>query len=376
LRKITVGHLASFHGNVGDQFNHLSFRPWLQKQTSDQLVWKEFEIRDSYRGDRLLKPDFIEFAKSKDLIVIGGGNFFELWPENSVNGTSINLSTYDIQSIGKPVFFNSLGVDAGQGISGRARDYFKSFFESLTNNPKYFVSLRNDGSLEQLNDMGVESLNLSVLPDAGFFYSRNHQNYKENIIVGINIAEDMSNLRYGVDNGEVFLQSLTKAIINLSNWNNKIQFRFFPHIYSDLAFISRLLKLLPDKIVRTDITVEKYSTREEDAIKLSIAYGECELVVATRFHANALPLGLGVPTIGLNTYPQIQKTFREIGLLDQCVSPNDGDFESKLEFLMRDALVRNSDWQSKQEQIKNKLVKDREEVGAQLSSWMSRNIAR
>jgi polysaccharide pyruvyl transferase WcaK-like protein len=374
MKEINIGHLASFHGNVGDQLNHLSFRPWMQTQIRSSLKWTEFEIRDCYRKKKTFNPDFFNFAISKDLVVIGGGNFFELWPENSINGTSIDLSFQEIQDIGKPVFFNSLGVDAGQGMSKRAEVNFKTFFESIANDPLCFVSVRNDGSLEQLKALNIDTDHVTVLPDAAFFYNNYTVGSQASINIGLNIAEDMKTLRYEDGDGETFLRSLARTIEDLSEWNDQIKFVFFPHIYSDIAFISRLLNLLTDQIVRNKVTVEKYSTISDDAMRLPIAYGKCDLVVATRFHANVLPLGMGVPTIGLNTYPQIYKLYDEIGLQEQCISPDGIDFESKLQELIHDALLRNSHWVSKQALMKNKIVNDRKKVGIQLSSWLKRNI--
>ena len=184
----------------------------------------------------------------------------------------------------------------------------------------------------------------------------------------------MTTLRYRDSNGETFLRSLANVIESLYQSNDQINYVFFPHIYSDIAFISRLLKLLSDQIVRKNISVEKYSTKIDDAKSLALAYSKCDLVLAMRFHANVLPLGMGVPTIGLNTYPQIYKLYDEIELQEQCISPNALDFENKLQELTQDALLRNTNWVSKQVLMKNKMVNDRKKVEIQLSNWITRNI--
>ena len=44
-------------------------------------------------------------------LVIGGGNYFELWPKNSPTGTSIAMPLELFDKIEVPVFFNALGVD-------------------------------------------------------------------------------------------------------------------------------------------------------------------------------------------------------------------------------------------------------------------------
>lgn len=145
-----VAHLASFCGNIGDQLNHQTFQSWFQTLFVGKLEWNRFEIRDCYRRKTKFNPDFIQFAKTNEIVVIGGGNFFELWPNDSENGTSIDLSIQEIHDIDRPIIFNAIGVDTAQGISKNAKNNFKTFFEHLTNNPKCFVSVRNDGSFNQL----------------------------------------------------------------------------------------------------------------------------------------------------------------------------------------------------------------------------------
>ncbi len=167
---INVGHLGSFIGNIGDIINHESFRIWFESVLGLKVRWQKFEIRDCYRAEKTFNPDFIEFANKQDLVVIGGGNFFELWPENSCNGTSIDLSYSNLKAIKCPVFFNGLGVDGGQGVGNQAQKNFRSFFNDIANDNQFFVSVRNDGSIAQLHELGISTAGVKCLPDAAFFY--------------------------------------------------------------------------------------------------------------------------------------------------------------------------------------------------------------
>jgi hypothetical protein len=53
-RPMSVLHLASFPGNVGDIANHFGFRPWFERLVEREVKWTEIEIRDFYRGTRTL----------------------------------------------------------------------------------------------------------------------------------------------------------------------------------------------------------------------------------------------------------------------------------------------------------------------------------
>ena len=45
---MNILHLASFNGNVGDNFNHQGFRPWFEKISGKNINWTQLEIRQFY----------------------------------------------------------------------------------------------------------------------------------------------------------------------------------------------------------------------------------------------------------------------------------------------------------------------------------------
>ncbi len=143
-------HIASFSGNIGDNANHMGFRPWFEAQLGRQAVWTKLEIREFYWGDRQWDADLVEFINSHDMLIIGGGNYFELWVEQSPTGTSIAIDQKLFDDIEVPVFFNALGVDPGQGVPPVSRERFTSFLDKLLSSDQYLVSVRNDGARENL----------------------------------------------------------------------------------------------------------------------------------------------------------------------------------------------------------------------------------
>ena len=114
-----VLHVASFRGNIGDNANHAGFRPWFESMLGQAPEWIEFEICDVYRKTRAFDADFAKQANTCDLVVIGGGNYFELWVENSPTGTSISVPDDVMDAIKPPIFINALGWTMPRAIPKR-----------------------------------------------------------------------------------------------------------------------------------------------------------------------------------------------------------------------------------------------------------------
>ena len=49
---LRILHLASFTGNIGDNANHMGFRPWFENQVGVPIAWTDLEIREFYWGER------------------------------------------------------------------------------------------------------------------------------------------------------------------------------------------------------------------------------------------------------------------------------------------------------------------------------------
>ena len=197
-------HIASFSGNIGDNANHKGFYNWFRKIIKEDIIFHYQEIREFYWGEKKWNIKFIEFMNSFDFIVIGGGNFFELWVENSPSGTSIGIDPKLIKYIKKPVFFNALGVDPGQGVPNLCKYRFKSFLDEIFSRKNFFISLRNDGAIKNISEHIGLSYSEKVFQgvDNGFFAKYRPLNLQNTFginpsnTIAINIASDMSHIRF------------------------------------------------------------------------------------------------------------------------------------------------------------------------------------
>ncbi|MCB5184118.1 polysaccharide pyruvyl transferase family protein [Methylobacillus gramineus] len=339
-----VLQIGSFSGNVGDIANHYGFRNWFQGLLG-KIQWDEFEIRNVYRKNVAFDNDFVATVNQYDLVVVGGGNFFELWVDSSPTGTSISIEIEMFEKIKVPVFFNALGVDDGLGCSDKSLARFTNFLEVLTSSRQYLVSVRNDGAMATLkkrisNNIMVDKV--LPLPDGGFFVNSidtlrdiaPNAQIKDPVTIGINLAGDMLETRYPGGSGEHdysgFISEFSDTLAEMWSDNKSLRFIFFPHIYSDLKVYADILSRLPDACRRENVKVAGYETNVKFEDTLFSEYGNCTLILGMRFHANVVAIANHVPVIGLYSYKQIKELFCELGIEEKIVDVRQINFKKEL----------------------------------------------
>ena len=169
---LKVLHLASFSGNMGDNANHRGIRKIFNKYLNFNMTYDELEIREFYIswGKRFFDSSFADLVNDYDLLIIGGGNFFDLYLDKSVTGTTINMTEQILQKIKTPIVFFGVGFDPYKGITDELINRFKRFLDNLLESEKVFISLRNDGSVENIKKyIGEEYVKyICKVPDGGF----------------------------------------------------------------------------------------------------------------------------------------------------------------------------------------------------------------
>ena len=326
-KSLQVLHLASFNGNIGDVANHAGARALFSQHLDFDLDVTELEIREFYWGLRAFDVDFIRYANRFDFLLIGGGNYFELWVDKSATGTSIDIPAEHLNALTVPTAFYALGVDTGQGCSSVAALRFRAFMDTVLSRKDMFVCVRNDGSSTALSEILGPSYSIvvPVMPDGGFFAgatlvepslaSRN-----ERKLIGINLAGDMLDRRFNADlSSEAFLSEFSSACTRLLVENPFIDLEFVPHIWRDIQVISEILPFFPDALLRSRIRVAPLHASPCGLQEFLTTYQKFSLVLGTRFHANVCPIGMGVPTRGLLNYPQVSHLYRELGLTERLV---------------------------------------------------------
>ncbi len=371
-------HIASFSGNIGDNANHMGFRPWFEQQVGAPTTWTNLEIREFYWGDRQWDEALVDFINSHDMLIIGGGNYFELWVEQSPTGTSIAIDQKLFDKIKVPVFFNALGVDPGQGVPDVSRQHFTTFLDKLLGSDQYLVSVRNDGARENLRQHIGPTYADQVydLPDHGFFIevpegakSWTPENGMQR--VAINLACDMSETRFSrFENQAAFAREMAAVVMALAKRFPQTQFCFVPHIFRDLEIISQVIGFLDDRLRRRRLFVAPYDTGDAAARRILSLYNAADLVMAMRFHANVCPMALGRNVLGLNCYVQIENLYRGLNLTDQLVNISQPGFGRDAIRTAENVLSNSGDFSLMTKQAVSGVSQQRRNFEPKLQSWL------
>ena len=322
---LNVLHVAAFGGNLGDYINHTNFRSWLESHFEDNyLNWNRLDLREVWRGDRDLERAIRSFEgeAKPDLIVVGGGNFWETWDDSSASGTSINMTAEQFKDLDVPVFFNSIGVEIARGISKNAKLRFVNDLSTYLDSNQFFTTVRNDGAVKNLRALGFSDPRLRVLPDAGFFVSERKisMDQSSRFCVLLNLAEDFPDLRYsGFADEADFLFHLA-AVLKRIAARFSVHFHFEAHVPGDLYICQRLMRMLPESILRDSFSV-RYSRHSESGLDTVLSdYQRADLVVAQRFHSSILGLRLSKDVVSISNHPQI------LDMMDETSAPKSASF--------------------------------------------------
>jgi polysaccharide pyruvyl transferase WcaK-like protein len=331
---LKVLHLASFNGNHGDKFNHLGFYSWFTHFLPSRTIWTQLEIRQFYGKPNPFDSNLVSIVNEHDLFIIGGGNYFETWITGSWSGTTLDLTPTFIDAINCPILINSVGLDIHQGISQNAYENLPKLLKSLQSNPKVFLSLRDDGSIRNLREITKENFpdKIHILPDSGYLALK-HQGppAPENNKLIINLASDMPQIRFGNPEKERmgnFSKNLAKVLSELLHEKEFDEIVFTMHLINDFDIVSQVISHIEPTFRRNNLRVTSYRMDQSGVEEILREYRTAKLVLAMRFHANVVSIGSGVPTLGINTYRQIENYFKEWKNEDRLISFND-EIQSK-----------------------------------------------
>ncbi len=383
MNTINILHIASFNGNIGDNANHNGLRNKLEKILfPKKLNFKEIEMREFYQSWNLRDFNsnaFIELCNEYHLVIIGGGNFFELKWDYSFTGTTINISKETLLKISTPILFFGLGCDIAKGASENAIYKFDEFLSNVTSSDNYLVSVRNDGSYQTLQSLYGTKYNDKIyrIADGAFFMTTDTYDFPELQCnyqsIGINIARDMESIRFNKNiTYKEFINGFSTVLDTFLENNKLYQIILIPHIYSDLTAISDLLNYLNDKHRRTRVKVAPYLTGRGSESYIFGLYQQCKCILGMRFHSNVCAIAHNIPTIALSSYKKINDLYRELSLEDRLVNVNERGFEevllSKLNNTLKTLTTLSNEYAYKNEQLK----KQNDSFYCDLKNWLER----
>ena len=215
------------------------------------------------------------------------------------------------------------------------------------------------------------------LPDGGFFapYSLNVTE-KIDQLVGINLAGDMLEQRFpgeGAHTYESFLQEMADTLAELQRTRPRTRFVLFPHIFRDLTVYADLLARLPDQLRRDRIRVAAYDAGAAAAQAAFGEYAACDVVLGMRFHANVVPVGLGIPTIGLYCYDQVKRLYDELERPDRVVDVRRQGFGQILYAKIGAMLDRTCEGRAQAGAMQALVSRQRAAAAQRISAWLARH---
>ena len=79
----------------------------MNKGLTNDIIIEQMEIRDFYKSWNLRRfdPNFAEYANTHDLVIFGGGAFWEPRWDYSETGTTLDLSDETLNILSVPVLF-------------------------------------------------------------------------------------------------------------------------------------------------------------------------------------------------------------------------------------------------------------------------------
>lgn len=323
-------HVASFMGNIGDNASHMGFARILGRVLGEFEITR-LEIREFYKnrpaGERRhFDRDFVAYANGFDLLVVGGGGFFDYWVEGSATGTTIDIAPEDLDRLTVPTLFASIGSHPHKPVPPGNVEKFRRFIEQVGARPNMRILPRNDGSIRQLATMLEPDClaGLHEILDNGFFYEQTvfdrYPALGERPYVAWNITTDQLAMNASLqDEGVVrrYYENLAAAIVAISK-ETGLRHVLVPHISSDLGAIVKLLGHLPDKLLRSEILVAPYGEGDLAAQFAFNIYRESRATVGMRFHSNVCPIALGVETIGLGVLERIKYVYDFFEIPQRC----------------------------------------------------------
>jgi polysaccharide pyruvyl transferase WcaK-like protein len=389
MRPLRIAQLASFRGNIGDNANVVGTRALLRRNLGCEIEFTDLEYLeyepDPRWGGRKFDEAFADIANAHDLLMIGGGGFFELAVDRSATGTPIDLSVEILDRIEVPIVFYALGFHVSYGICEARTEKFRAFLNYLQQRRDVLISVRNDGSLDTLRSVLGEAYARQVdkVPDGGFFtqpVSCEHAELPpDGRRIAINLAGDGLCLRFHErgptehTNCDKFLERFAAVMNGLFRKREAVHAILVPHIPEDLAIIARFMQKVGPPFCRKRITVAPYIHGEAAQGYVFDLYSKCDAVIGMRFHANVCPIGLGVPTIGLITYPQVENLYQELGMPERSLRADADDFQQRVGEMIEDMFVNGAAITDRYRMLTARLEEDVSRFHARIRELVRKN---
>jgi len=315
------GHVAFYvppGGNAGDLFLPDAVRRSIALEYPDhQFV--PIHVHQAF-GERQ-----VGIANKGDAVVVGGGGLFlsDTSP-NAVSGWQWNISLDRLSEIQRKLVFFAVGYNRFRG----QREFSRVFTEHLKRcvDKSAFFGLRNHGSIAAIKSYLPEDLKERVqfqpcpTTISKYLYPEAFETPVERRIVGLNIAFDRSDSRFG-DRYGAYVREIAAATRRLRKDYEVI---YVAHTVGDERFLFDLARL-------EGIHLRSARLFEMTLSEIIAFYRTCCLVIGMRGHAGMIPFGCGTPIISLVTHPKLRYFLEDVKLPDWAIDTDENFGEALFE---------------------------------------------
>jgi len=371
--KRKILHVASFCGNPGDAINHYGFYSLLDEVISENYEVTQLEIRKTYQNYDYddawdFDEDFAEYANKFDDVFVGGGANFELFINESPTGATISLTPKVLDKIKCNLNFYEQGFKIYKQTTEDLINRFGKFLKAASNKKNCTISVRNDGSLEQLSALYGNYIKRKIVKicDNAMFCPlpsntlKWHKSLPFKKYIIFSLAEQLWIERFNGLKKDVLFVNVKNIIEKIMDDNIETGTILTPHIYSDFGIIYGLMKWLPERIKRSGrIVVSPYCPDSKSALNLLDIYSDSLLAITGRFHGAAASMSRLVPVAEFGGLPKVSFLIKE--MLDgiDMYSLNINEADLAYESIKKLLSIKTDEWS---DNLKTKINYEKEKA--------------
>lgn len=311
-----IGHIGSYDRNLGDNIAILNVRNEFEKQINfSELNWVDIDIGTVFWNNQNSEEFVINLFKENnfDAVVIGGGGLIEFAGyDHHQTKYKLPFNKKILKSIKCPTFFVGLGINYFRGMEGASKESIQALHETIEYSTCF--SLRNDGSINILKDLGIYQNKVREIPDPGliFNYEKNRNfDLKRNYIQpAFNANESINENRFkGKEN--------ILKLVDLSSKENLIA---IAHTPKDYKYFNNFLFENGDKVF-------KFRNGIREMIKLYLNF---DFGISMRGHGQLVSIGLNLPGLYFSTQDKVRDFSLLNGFSDYNIDIDDDDWFNTL----------------------------------------------
>ncbi len=333
-------HIGSYNRNLGDNIALYNVRKEFDRQYDD-IEWHSLDIGMFWQLKNNISAVIKFFNQhSFDAIVVGGGGLIEYRGyEQHETHFKLPFNKQIMESLKCPTYFVGLGINYFRGREGFSEEAKESLRATIDLSSQF--SLRNDGSIDILKDLGLFSDKVKEIPDPGLIF--NYERRLCNSNVQTNIIQPAFNSSHHINENRFKGEANIGLLVEFANENN---LSVMPHTPKDYRYFK-------DYILDQQQLVEMLNfDYTSELVKLYLNF---DSIVAFRGHGQLISIGMNIPGLYFSTQDKVRDFSHKNGFEDYNIDINDNNWLDELRSkhfrLLVDSSYRNHWYDIRNNQI-------------------------